>query len=569
MNLDYRDKIEKRLKRIYKDRYDPQVLESIMKLPSKYDPGNRNKSVMWDEKDLFLITYGDSIRERSIAPLETLDRFLDDWLPEFNIIHILPFFPYSSDDGFSVIDFRQVNPDLGHWGHIKRLKDKRDLMFDLVINHVSSKSHWFLNYLNGEGRGSGFFIEVDPGKDLSGVVRPRSLPLLTKVNRGEKERYVWTTFSADQVDLDFRNPEVLVEMLDVLLFYLHKGARVIRLDAIAYLWKEIGTSCIHLPETHEIVKLMRDLVGQVDPSVLLLTETNVPNRENLSYFGNGDEAHMIYQFSLPPLLLHALFTGNSEYLNRWALSIPDPGPGMTYFNFTASHDGIGVRPLEGLLPGEEVDQLISSLKDNGAFVNTRLMPDGTSRPYELNVTYFDALKHTAAGKDEYHERRFLCSQTVMMSLKGIPAFYIHSLIATPNFFKGVKETGHARTINRRKWERKDLEQLLNRDTAHSRVMNELKRRIRIRKSCPLFHPDAGQEVLPGDGSLFVLRRYDKVGGELVSVSNLSGHPVQADPSAWMDLTPEVVDLLGEGTPGRDGLWRLEPYQTLWLTSKTC
>jgi len=121
--------------------------------------------------------------------------------------------------------------------------------------------------------------------------------------------------------------------------------RIARLDAVAFLWKELGTNCLHLPETHELVKLFRDVCEIVAPRAIILTETNVPHAENVSYFGQGDEAHMVYQFSLPPLLLHAFITGNGQYLTHWASGLEPPPAGCTFFNFTASHDGVGVRPF--------------------------------------------------------------------------------------------------------------------------------------------------------------------------------------------------------------------------------
>jgi len=418
-------KIEDRLRFIYKEKYNYTILESLLEVISGYSL-ILNKGNKWDEKDVVLITYGDSIKNNNERPLQTLKSFLDTRLKdELSVVHILPFFPYSSDDGFSIIDFRQVNPELGDWNDVKDLTLNFNLMADLVINHASSKSEWFQNFVKQDGKGKDYFIVEDPEKDLSQVTRPRSSPLLTPYETADGIKHVWTTFSADQVDLNFSNPDLLVEMMDILLGYISQGARIIRLDAIAFLWKVVGTTCLHLPETHEVVKLMRDVAEFINPGTVILTETNVPNKENLSYFGDNDEAHMVYQFSLPPLLLHALHTGNSYYLTTWAQSLPQLKGDKTFFNFTASHDGIGVRPLEGLLPDDEKIKLVESMKDFGGMVNYKSNPDGSTSPYELNITYFDALKGTAEGEDEFQAERFLASQTIMMSMAGVPAFYIH------------------------------------------------------------------------------------------------------------------------------------------------
>ncbi len=554
--LELTTQLEARLQFIYKEKYTADLLEKVEDLMRKYGNSPKPCYEKWNEEDIVLITYGDSIKTDKVRPLKTLKRFLDKELKEeLTVVHILPFFPYSSDDGFSVIDFRAVNPDLGDWRDVEAITERFDLMADLVVNHASSQGEWFQNFLKGQGKGSDYFVLEDPEKDLSDVVRPRSTPLLTPYQTANGEKHVWTTFSADQVDLDFRNPDLLIEMLDIVLQYVKKGARIIRLDAIAFLWKEIGTTCLHLPETHEVVKLMRDVTEYVDPRVIILTETNVPNKENLSYFGKGDEAHMVYQFSLPPLLLHALHTGNSKYINQWASDLPDPGENGTFFNFTASHDGIGVRPLEGLLPEEEKQSLFGKMKEFGGRINMRSNKDGSTSPYELNITYFDALKGTKDGEDEFQVERFLASQTIMMSFKGVPAFYIHSLTATPNYDEGVEETGENRTINRRKWDKDTLCKLLTSDTPNRAVFWELKRRIQIRKKQPAFHPKASQRLIQaGEGILAFERALDKT--SIMVITNLTAQ------KQTFEFVGYGLDLLS-GKKCESAI-ELHPYQTIWL-----
>ncbi len=555
------DKIKTRLISIYGDQlpegFTNRFLAAIEKYRTSSEPGKK-----WDESDIVLITYGDSIRNDYEAGLKVLKRFLSQHLAdELSFVHILPFYPYTSDDGFSVVDYKQVNQKLGNWQDVCNLGEDFKLMFDLVINHISQKSEWFQNYLEGKDPGKDYFIEVDPETDLSEVVRPRSLPLLTPFETSRGKKHVWTTFSDDQIDLDFSNPEVLLEMVKVLLHYMDNGATMIRMDAIAFLWKEIGTTCLHLPETHEIVKLLRDIMEAVDPDSILLTETNVPNLENLSYFGNGDEAHMVYQFSLPPLLLHALFTGNAGYFNRWADSIPELKEHCTFFNFTASHDGIGVRPLEGLLPEAELAELIEGMKASGGMISTRRKSDGTDSPYEMNITYLDAMKRTKNGSDDFQAERFLASQTVMMELKGIPAFYIHSLLGTHNYIEGVKETGRARTINRRKWDESDIEELLAKDASHSQILNELKHRINIRKAQPAFHPDGAQEVVDAGDDLIAIRRTstDK-SQEILCLTNVTNKEIQLETN---DI--KGYDLLkNQKVMIKNNQLIIKPYETLWL-----
>lgn len=287
--------------------------------------------------------------------MQALKTFLDREMEEtISGVHLLPMFPYTSDDGFSVQDFREIDPELGTWKDIEALGENYDLMFDAVINHVSKSSVYFQEFLKGNEKYRNFFIVADPDEDYSSVTRPRALPLLTAFETADGEKYVWTTFSEDQIDLNYKEPAVLLEILDILLFYASKGARFLRFDAIGFAWKEKGTTCMHLPQTHELIKLMREVLEECAKGCTIITETNVPHKENISYFGDGtDEAGLVYQFPLPPLTLYSYIVGNAEKLTEWAASLEPTNPQTTYFNFLASHDGIGMRPVEDILSEEE------------------------------------------------------------------------------------------------------------------------------------------------------------------------------------------------------------------------
>ena len=561
-----RRKIAVLLQAIYGQELSRHTLERFYQLIEEHIKEDVScKLEKWNEQDVVLITYGDSVYAKHEKPLQTLHRFLtafvNDTIPA---VHILPFFPYSSDDGFSVIDYYSVDPGLGDWEDIHRLSKRYTLMADLVINHISRESEWFRNFLNGQSPGKDFFIEMQPNVDLSEVTRPRSSPLLTPVETEEGTRYVWTTFSSDQIDLDFSNPEVLYQMLKVLFFYIHQGIKIIRLDAIAYLWKKRGTNCIHLPETHAVVRLIRELAELIDPDTIILTETNVPHEENLSYFGNYKEAHMIYQFPLPPLLLHALHTANATHLSDWAKTIPETNGKGTYLNFTASHDGIGVRPLEGVLPEVEKGAMIEKMKEFGGLVNTRRNNDGSDTPYEINITYFDALKGTSDGTDNQQIERFLCSQTIMMTLKGIPAFYIHSLLATPNARDKVAETGENRAINRKKLPWEQVEHALKEQSTNTqKVFSEIMRLIDIRNKQKAFHPDSKQEVLDIHPKIFGLKRTAEQGEVIYCLSNLSNQEKSIDRNI-IPTHGRVYDLIASKPIVHNDTLIFSPYQTMWL-----
>lgn len=485
-----------RLERLY-PATAAETASRIEELLSQYGPlrtptGNR----LWSERDAVLITYGDQIRAADEPPLQTLRRFLvDHRLTDcVNTVHLLPCFPYTSDDGFSVSDYKSINPNLGSWDDVKQLGQQVELMFDLVLNHCSQQHAWFQRFLAGEPPYDRYFVTADPASDLSRVTRPRSHPLLTPFPTSRGTQHVWTTFSADQVDLNFASPDVLLAMLDVLLFYVQQGARIIRLDAIAYLWKQIGTSCIHQEQTHEIVKLLRDVLETVAPGVLLITETNVPHQENVSYFGDGDEAHLVYQFSLAPLLLDALLCGDARPLDHWLKHLEPPPPGTTYFNFTASHDGVGVRPLEGLVDPSRLARLVDAVRDRGGFISLKRNADGTESPYELNITYFSALGGAMSADRQIG--RFLASQALMLALQGIPGIYFHSLLGTPNDSAGVARTGRARTINRRRFTRAELEAQLQDDDVVRKVFAGYRHLLAVRRRQPAFDPAAAQQVIP-------------------------------------------------------------------------
>ncbi|MGB3402307.1 MAG: sugar phosphorylase [Microcoleaceae cyanobacterium] len=563
------------LEMIYGESVTGDLLDQIFSLVEKYISESTEEDLnKWSEDNIILITYGDSIyrEENSEPPLKTLNYFLNQYLKEtITGVHILPFFPYSSDDGFSVIDYLTVNPELGGWEEIENIANQFDLMTDLVINHVSSKSEWFQQFKQAEKPGCNYFIEVDPQTDLSNVVRPRSSPVLVEVETVDGIKNVWATFSEDQIDINFANPDVLLEFIKIILFYLEKGARYIRLDAVGFLWKEIGTNCIHLPQTHAVIKLLREIVQMVDSKVALITETNVPNRENLSYFGNRNEAHMIYNFSLPPLLLNALIQGKADHLKTWMMSMPPAPIGCAYFNFTASHDGIGLRPVEGLLNQTEYEILLDTMRQFGGKISMRVMPDGRESPYELNISLFDAMKGTIKGEDQWQIQRFICSQTIMMSLEGIPAFYIHSLLGTHNDNDKRQKTGRNRSINRHQWQIETLEkQLNNPDSEHSIVLRELCRRIQIRRRQTAFHPNATQYTLQLKQSLFGFWRQSIIRDQSIfCVFNLTDLPqilrlsdlnlVCVDP--WCDL------ISGEMITDIYSQMMLHPYQAVWITNK--
>jgi glycosidase len=510
-------------------------------------PGKRPSDALpVSERDAILIAYADQVREPGVAPLRTLRSFIDTHAAGVVTgLHVLPFFPSSSDDGFAVIDYQAVDPALGSWDDIGALGRSFELMVDGVFNHVSSQNAWFRRFLHDEPTDRDRFIVVDDDPDLSQVVRPRTTPLLTTFETAAGPKRVWTTFGPDQIDNNLKNPDVLLALIDALLFYVRRGARFIRLDAIAYLWKQIGTPCIHLPQTHLVVQLMRAILDEVAPNVMLVTETNVPHRDNLSYFGDGtNEAQLVYNFALPPLVLHSLVTGSAEALTGWADTLSMPTRRVAFLNFLASHDGIGVNPVAGILKTSEIDYLVTLTQKRGGFVSQRRNADGTTSPYELNINYLDALSDPQDPSEQVQIDRLVTAHAMMLSLPGLPAIYFHSLFGSRGHRAAAEASGLPRRVNRQRLIRSELERDLgDAGSRRSQVLRRLLELLRQRRESPAFEPTGPAEILSLDPRVFALRRVSRDGkGEALCLHNVSADTVtMADQS-------------------------LSPYQTSWLVS---
>ncbi|MEH7512525.1 sugar phosphorylase [Gottfriedia acidiceleris] len=554
-------KIKERLTFIYENEDIDQINSLIEKrIEEAKLKITKKRKQNWDESDVVLITYGDQFQEEGKPTLETFKKMFDEHLAnKFELVHILPFYPYTSDDGFSVVDYKKVNPDLGDWSHIENLSKSARIMFDYVCNHISSKSEWFQGYLNGDSKYKDYFVEMDPSIDLSSVTRPRALPLLSKFKLANgEEKYIWTTFSDDQIDLNFSNPQVLLDMVDVLLFYLEQGAEYVRLDAVGYMWKEVGTSCIHTEKTHEIVKLFRDLLDEAAKGTVMITETNVPHLDNISYFGNGhDEAHMVYQFPLPPLVLYSLHKGNGSTLTNWAKNLEGSGEETTFFNFLASHDGIGLNPIRGIIPEEEILSLVEDLKVEGALVNYKKNSDGTESPYEINVTYLDALNKQSSS-DALRVKKFLLAHSILLTFQGVPAIYIQSMLGSRNDYAGVERTGMNRSINRQKYSFVEIEKELNEvGSLRNKIFTELTNIIQVRKEEKLFNPNTKMEVLDLNENVFAIKRVDEE-DSIVILHNLSNEKVLCSFNGkYLNILTEEVEEFNEYIS-------LDPYQYIWL-----
>ena len=552
----------------------PHLIDRLQQIISGYAGRIPASSGDLTERDSILITYGDQVQAPGEKPLQTLGAFCRRYVKGVvNGIHILPFYPWTSDDGFSVSDYRRVDPALGDWEDISLLGQDFRLMFDAVINHASVGHEWFQGFLRDDPGYREYFVVVEGSPDLSQVVRPRALPLLTTFETPSGPKQVWTTFSADQVDLNYENPDVLLEIIGTLLFYVSQGAELIRLDAIAYMWKEICTSCIHLPQTHRIIQLFRSVLDVVAPNVLLITETNVPHIDNISYFGDGhNEAQMVYNFALPPLVLHTLHTGNSRVLSEWTAALKLPSRRTTFFNFLASHDGIGVNPARGILSEAEIEGMIERVVQHGGLVSYKHVAGGAQVPYELNINYFDALSDPNAGEPlEVQIDRFMAAQAIMLALVGVPGIYVHSLFGSRSWQAGVELTGRNRTINRQKFDLQTLEhELSDESSLRHQVFHRYSQLLSARSASAAFQPSGEQQVLDsGDAVFALLRRSPDRSEQVLCLQNISNRSAQVPVSLQgMNGMPlhQFTDLItGRSSHNsQQGSLVLAPYETLWL-----
>lgn len=545
---------------LYKDEIS-NAKEIFYSLIEQWRPYRHFKDLRLTENDVVLIAYGDSITGEHEKPLRTLKRFLDHYCRQvISNIHLLPIFPSTSDDGFSVSDYRKIDRRLGDWEDVEALSRDYGLMLDAVVNHSSQAHRWFQSCLEGDKEYRDYYIEANPELDYSMVTRPRTLPLLTPFQTNEGKKHYWTTFSPDQVDLNYSNPKVLAEMIEILLFYASKGAKFIRLDAIGFVYKKLGGNCVHLPETHAIVKLIRLFFDYFFPGVYLITETNVPHADNISYFGNSDEAHLIYQFPLPPLTMFALQSGDATKLTKWAQSLESTPlkRNNTYFNFLASHDGVGIRPLEGILNDEEKRFLFDNVIRNGGRISYYANKDGSMSPYELNISYIDGITNPAKDKAE-RVKRFMAAQAVILSMQGVPGIYYHSLLGSENWYAGVNSTGINRKINREKLDYETLTgELKDKSSLRYQVFTAYQEILKIRAKHSAFSPYAGQRVLNLSPSLFVVERANDITKErVIAIINVTNKTVN------LDHPIQGTDLLAK-SPNERVITKIEPYQIAWI-----
>ena len=566
-------KISSILRTIYKpslnERDIDHLKDQIIQIIKKFNQNNSKKKLTISEKTSLVICYGDNVNSNQKSSIQVFQNFFKKNLKKyFDAIHFLPFYPSSSDSGFAVKDHYKIEKRIGSWSDIKKISKSSHVMADIVINHSSARGLWFKNFLKKKRPGKDYFLTVNSKFNTSKVVRPRDHKLLKKIDILGKSDFLWRTFSADQIDLDFKNPSVLLRFIKIMVHLVSNGVTIFRLDAIAYLWKKNGTNCINLKQTHEIVKLLRLISNLLNVETIIITETNLPEKENLSYFGKNDEANWIYNFSLPPLLIHAFLFENSSYLNKWSKKLPNAKFQNSYLNFIASHDGIGMRPTEGILNERSLNNFLKRLKKNGSKFSYRKVQNKSKKVYEANITVFDALKKSDTDPNgKFFLERYIAAHAIMISFEGVPAIYFNSLFGKSNDEAKYVITGNNRDINRYKWSYENItKKLNNKNSKQSIFYQNLGKLLEIKRKQKAFHPNAKRLNINLGSKIFCYERIslDKK-QTIICITNLSTK------LQYIKINKNLIkyrDLLGRKIFFTlDKKIKLDPCQTIWLSNR--
>ncbi len=572
LSLKDQKKIRSKVSNIYKSslpkKDQDHLEEEIIHIINNFNKKNSKKKKNISEKTSLLICYGDSIYSSKKSSIGVFHSFFKKNLKQyFNTIHFLPFYPSSSDSGFAVKDHYKIESKLGNWSDIKMISKSNNIMADMVINHSSARGLWFKNFLKKKRPGKDYFFTVDSKFNTSKVIRPRDHKLLKKIDIFKKTDYLWRTFSPDQIDLNFKNPSVLLRFVKIMIHLINNGVTIFRLDAIAYLWKESATKCINLKQTHNIIKLFRIITNLLNIQTTIITETNLPEKENLSYFGKNDEANWIYNFSLPPLLIHGFLFENSSYLNKWSKNLPSTKYGNNYLNFIASHDGIGIRPTEGILNKKSLSRFIKRLKKNGSKFSFRKVQNKSKKIYEANITIFNALKKTNYDQEGlYFLERYISAHAIMIAFEGIPAIYFNSLFGTSNDEAKFVITGNNRDVNRYKWNSDNISnKLKNKKSKQSIIFNKLVNLLAIRRNQKAFHPNAFRYNINLGSKIFAFKRIsiDKK-QTIICISNLSSkiRKIRLNKIyySWKNIIGPKIEI-------KNDMLFLKPFETIWLRKK--
>jgi len=465
-----------------------------------------------------LITYVDRLTGGGLKFLQNL---LEGALKDvFGGVHLLPFFyPIDGTDaGFDPISHTQVDSRIGSWEDIRSLSGIIDIMGDVIVNHVSAQSPQFLNYLEHgeESSYSDLFLTFDKifpkganEKELLKVYRPRpGLPFTDiSLNDGSKKLF-WTTFTSNQIDIDVHSNEGKAYLNSILQQFHESGIKMIRLDAAGYAIKKIGTTCFMIPETFDFINWFREKTASYGMEVLVEIHSYYKKQIEIAR-----QVDWVYDFALPPLILHAIFNHTSEYLKKW-LEI-SPRNAITVLD---THDGIGVMDVggsegqPGLLPEEDIIALVERIHKNSKGQSQQATGSAASNLdlYQVNCTYFDALAQ--------NEEHYLLARVIQFFVPGIPQVYYTGLLAQPNDMELLAKTKVGRDINRHYFSNGEL-----RDATKKPVVQKLLKLIKFRNSHPAFNGEFFLQTSSDESLIIKWEKGEDWAKIEVDFSNLSYH----------------------------------------------
>ena len=561
--------LEKIFNKIYKseNNINKFYIREIIYLINKYNKNRKKEDLKINESTSLVICYGNSVTDGNKKSLKVFNKFYKKYLKNnFDSVHFLPFYPSSSDSGFAVKDHYKIEPRLGSWKDVKLISKNCNLMADLVINHSSARGLWFSNFLKNKSPGKDYFFTVDKNFNSKKVIRPREHKLLKKIKLSNETKYLWRTFSPDQIDLNFKNPKVLIRFIKIIFNLINNGVRIFRLDAIAYLWKENGNTCINHTNTHNIIKFIRLVFNLLKTECIIITETNLPEKENLSYFGNNDEANWIYNFSLAPILVYSLLFEDSNKITKWSKNFPIAKLNNNYLNFIASHDGIGMRPTEGILSTNTQKKFLIRLKKNGGEFSYRKVQGVKKKVYEANITLFNAFKCSDFDKSGiFGFERYMAAHTIMISFDGIPAIYFNSMFGNSNDNSKYIISGNKRDLNRYRWNKDKIEDhLKDQNSKQNKYYKNMSNILAIRSKQKAFHPNAIRKTLKLGTNFFGIKRVSTDNKQSIyCITNMTSK------LQLLKLNKNIFykrKLFKSKLTKKSGKIQFDPFQTVWLTN---
>eukprot|EP00759_Apiculatamorpha_spiralis_P029240 PhF_6_TR31490/c0_g1_i2/m.46329/K00690/E2.4.1.7; sucrose phosphorylase len=543
------------LKELYLDHDEGQLMaasEALAKISQRMrqrEIHDGKRTIRHSTSQNILIVYPNHVQ----PTLDTTNAFISKYcLYCFSHVHVLPYHPSTSYEGYAITDYVKVDDTWGGEMALTSLlqSNQVDLLADIVLNHCSSQHPWIEDVDKKDYVLSSEDV-ISSSSWTSTVKRARDTDLFSNIHG----RLLWTTYSPDLVDLAIcKNPRVLVEIVEIMEHEVMRGASILRLDAFVYVWKKLGTNCVNVqPESSRLVSLFRKILPshvQLLPSI-----TNVTQQENYEYIREPQCADYVYLLPLSGMTLYSILSKSPLHLMRFLRDTPPAPLGKAYVPMTASHDGIGLSWLRDLLKPEELETLMKQASSTSCRLSSRC-----GAPWELNATYFEA-----CGRDV---RKFILSQVLTLVVRGVPATYFASLVAGENDERGVEVTGDNRAINRGRFDMATLEGKLRQGNSTTAVaLRTLVGFLRRRRFCCWGDFDVNADMVveeEGENDVLAIRR----GANTLCLFNFSDEErVYSNKTKSLGENSKSYDIITMNVVEHsEGVIIVHPWQSLVLHS---